>query len=90
MALLCIPVPRLVSCTFPTIPICPFLIQRIFSFTCIILTTIVTFGVCIVAIYSSQEKNGNTHTQTSAYLYTEHVKFQLGRIGVLVHKLQLL
>ena len=28
MALLCIPVPRLVSCTFSTIPICPFLIQR--------------------------------------------------------------
>ena len=34
-ALLCIPVPRLVSCTFSTIPICPFLIQRIFSFTCL-------------------------------------------------------
>ena len=35
MALLCIPVPRLVSCTFSTIPICPFLIQIIFSFTCL-------------------------------------------------------
>ena len=35
MALLCIPVSELVSCTFSTIPICPFLIQRIFSFTCI-------------------------------------------------------
>ena len=35
MALLCIPVSELVSCTFSTIPICPFLIQRIFSFTCL-------------------------------------------------------
>ena len=34
MALLCIPVPRLVSFTFSTIPICPFLIQNFFSFTC--------------------------------------------------------
>ena len=34
MALLCIPIPRLVYCTFSTIPICPFLVQRIFSFTC--------------------------------------------------------
>ena len=37
MTLLCIPVPRLVSCTFSTIPICPFLIQRIFPFTCLII-----------------------------------------------------
>ena len=35
MARLCIPVPRLVSCTFSTIPICPFLIQRIFALTCL-------------------------------------------------------
>ena len=35
MALLCIPVPGLVSCTFSTIPICPILIQRFFSFTCL-------------------------------------------------------
>ena len=27
---------QLVSCSFSTIPICPFLIQRIFPFTCII------------------------------------------------------
>ena len=31
----CIPVSELVSCAFSTIPICPFLIQRIFSFTCL-------------------------------------------------------
>ena len=32
MALLCIPVSELVSCTFSTIPICPFLILRIFHY----------------------------------------------------------
>ena len=31
----CIPVSELVSCTFSIIPICPFLIQRLFSFTCL-------------------------------------------------------
>ena len=30
-----IPVSELVSCAFSTIPICPFLIQRSFSFTCL-------------------------------------------------------
>ena len=35
MALLCIPLSELVSFAFSTIPICPFLIQRFFSFTCL-------------------------------------------------------
>ena len=47
MALLCIPVSELVSCTFSTIPICPFLIQRIFSFTCLH-----TFFTCIQQLFS--------------------------------------
>ena len=34
MALLCIPVSELVSFAFSTIPICPFLIHRMFSFIC--------------------------------------------------------
>ena len=34
MALLCIPVSELVSFVFSTTPICLFLIQRIFPFTC--------------------------------------------------------
>ena len=47
MALLCIPVSELVSCTFSTIPICPFLIQRIFSFTCLH-----SYFTCIQQLFS--------------------------------------
>ena len=43
MALLCIPLSKLVSFAFSTIPIYPFLIQRIFSFTCIYSTYNRTF-----------------------------------------------
>ena len=36
MTLLCIPVSKLVSFAFSTIPICPFLIQRIFHLLVIV------------------------------------------------------
>ena len=47
MALLCIPVSKLVSCAFSTIPICPFSIQRIFSFTCLH-----SFFTCVQQLFS--------------------------------------
>ena len=40
-----IPVSELVSSAFSTIPICPFLIQRIFSFTCLL-----SFFTCLQQI----------------------------------------
>ena len=79
MALLCIPVPGPVSCTFSTIPICPFLIQRIFSFTCLH-----SFFTCIQQITCSYMLLCGLYQQLYQQLYLPVLKYtsQNGQAGI--------
>ena len=52
MALLCIPVSKLVSFAFSTIPICPFLIQRIFHLLVYIVVAVLHGHCNYVDMYS--------------------------------------
>ena len=72
MALSCIPVPRLVSCTFSTIPICPFLIQRFFH---LLVSTLFLLASSKLHVATCFFKDYNISATLSAALPTCPIKY---------------
>ena len=72
MALLCIPVSELVSCTCSTIPICPFLIH---SFTCLH-----SFFTCIQQLFSYSLQSTSFTYKCTCSKYTSKEGLELFRL----------
>ena len=80
MALLCIPVSELVSCTFSTIPICPFLIQRhLLVSTLFLLASSNFLATCIYIFFADHSSTSFTYKCTCSK-YTSKEGLELFRL----------
>ena len=80
MALLCIPVSELVSCTFSTIPICPFLIQsHLLVSTLFLLASSNFLATCIYIFFADHSSTSFTYKCTCSK-YTSKEGLELFRL----------